>query len=118
VRTARTVCAASLLFVAWQSAFATADGPDYYAVSGVAVGEALSLRAGPSVGAEEIGRIPHDARRLRNLGCQGGATFAEWEGMTEAERRASRKKRWCKVRYRGVDGWVAGWLLKEDSGQP
>jgi hypothetical protein len=27
------VCAASLLFVAWQSAFATADGPDYYAVS-------------------------------------------------------------------------------------
>jgi len=112
------VASVCLLVVGGQSAFATADGPDYYAVSGVAVGEALSLRAGPSVDAEEIGQIPHDARRLRNLGCQGGATLAEWERMTEPERRASRTKRWCRVRYGGVDGWVAGWLLREDSSAP
>lgn len=94
---------------------ATADGPDHYAVTGVTPGHTLSLRTGPSLEAQKIGRIPHDARGLANRGCRGGPTLAEWAEMTEAERRESRNRRWCKVVWRGVEGWVAGRYLKEDS---
>ena len=119
-RRLRGIARASLCLVvlAWQAAFATADGPDHYAVDGVAPGASLTVRAGPSAESDPIGEIPHDGRRLRNLGCQGGPTFAEWERMSESEREAARKQRWCKVAYRGLEGWVPGWLLREDSGDP
>jgi hypothetical protein len=98
----------------WQAAFATADGPDSYAVSGVAAEDTLSLRAGPSADAEKIGQIAHDARGLQNLGCQGLPSLTEWQEMTGAEREASRRNYWCRVRYLGVEGWVAGRFLRED----
>jgi len=98
--------------------FAVADGPDFYAVTGVDAGDTLLLRAGPSPYAERIGQIPHDAHGLQNLGCRGLPTFAEWERMTERQRGESRKDYWCKVRYEGVEGWVAGRFLREDSAPP
>jgi uncharacterized protein YraI len=36
--------------------------------------------------------------------------------MSEGERTRAGRKRWCKIRYHGVEGWVAGWFLAEDSG--
>jgi uncharacterized protein YraI len=99
-----------------RDALATADGPDYYAVTGVAAGDVLNIRAEPSAKAEKVGEIPHDGRAIRNLGCRGGPTFAEWEKMSAAERKRAGQKRWCKIRYNGTEGWVAGWFLMEDSG--
>jgi hypothetical protein len=97
------------------SAHATADGPDYFAVIDVASDAALSLRAEPSVTAEEVGRIAHDARGLRNLGCRGLPSLAEWERMSGAERAQSRDAHWCRVRYRGLEGWLPGRFLVEDA---
>lgn len=99
-------------------ALATAGGPDYYAVAGVAAGNVLNIRAEPSANAAKVGEIPHDGRGLQNLGCTGGPTFAQWQEMSETEREQARRQRWCRIRYGGVEGWVAGWFLTEDSGPP
>lgn len=112
------VLAVALMTVEARPARATADGPDHYAVTGVAAGDVLNVRAEPSADSAKIGEIPADGRGLRNLGCRGVPTFAEWEAMTPAERERAGKQRWCKVRYGAVEGWVAGRFLKEDSGQP
>ena len=93
---------------------ATADGPDYFAVTGVADDDVLNMRAGPSAHAEKIGEIPYDARGLTNLGCQGLPSFGEWEKMTEQQRRDGRKNYWCKVGFQRLEGWVAGRFLHED----
>jgi uncharacterized protein YraI len=94
---------------------AEADGPDFYAVTGVAADDVLNLRSGPSPDADKIGEIPHDGRGLQNLGCEGAPTFAEWQAMTPEQRTESGKKRWCRVRFGDLEGWVAGRYLREDS---
>ncbi len=73
---------------------ATADGPDFYAVTDVATDDVLNLRAGPSEDAEKIGQIAHEARGLQNLGCQGLPSYGEWERMTGKQREASWKHYW------------------------
>ena len=71
-----------LVFTGWSAtALATADGPDHFAVTGVAEGHVLNLREGPAATTRKIGVIPHDGWGLRNLGCEGMPTFAEWEAM-------------------------------------
>ena len=98
---------------------ATADGgPDYYAVTDFAADGVLNIRAEPSAGSRKIGEIPHDARGLQNLGCTGVPSFAEWLKMSEAERRRAGRDRWCRVRYQGIVGWVAGRYLMEDGNPP
>jgi uncharacterized protein YraI len=105
------VCAA----LASSPAAATADGPDFYTVSGVEAGDALNIRAEPSPKAAKIGAIPPDGTCIRNLGCQGGLTYQEYIDLSPAERKARLKinPRWCKVEYQGVTGWVAGRYLGE-----
>jgi hypothetical protein len=97
---------------------ATADGPDFYSVTDVAADDVLNLRTGASEDAIKIGQIAHDAHGLQNLGCQGLPSYDKWERMTGKEREASRNHYWCKVRYQGVEGWVEGRFLREDSGAP
>lgn len=92
---------------------AEADGPDFWAVRGVRPGSVLVIRAGPSLDAARLGAIPADGTGLRNQGCTGGPAFAEWQAMTAAERAAAAKRRWCRIEYRGVEGWVAGRYLVE-----
>ena len=96
------------------SARAEADGPDYYAVTGVAADDVLNIRARPSAASAKIGQIPPDGRQLRNLGCQGGPSFAQWQTMDETERRQAARQRWCKISYQGIEGWVAARFVKED----
>jgi uncharacterized protein YraI len=95
------------------AAHSEADGPDFWSVKAVASGDVLNMRSAPSATASKIGAIPHDARGLKNLGCQGGPTFDQWSKMTPHERKEAAKKRWCQVEYDGKRGWVAGRFLGE-----
>jgi uncharacterized protein YraI len=94
---------------------AEADGPDYFAVRGVAQGDVLNMHAEPGAHAPKVGEIPPNGTCIRNLGCQGGLTFEEFTTLSpaEKERRARENPRWCKVEYQGVTGWVAGRYLGE-----
>jgi len=101
-------------------AFAEADGPDVYRVVGVVAGDVLNMRAEPDPHAEKVGEIPPGADCVRNLGCQGGLTFAEYSTL-DADGRAKRARenpRWCKVDYKGTTGWVAGRFLAEGGCAP
>ncbi|WP_050786821.1 SH3 domain-containing protein [Rhodobacter ferrooxidans] len=72
-----------------------AGGPDFWKVTGLATGDTLNLRAGPSTGDAVLGRLLAGAV-VRNLGCRGGTG-----------------QRWCKVESGGLRGWVAGRYLRE-----
>lgn len=75
-------------------ALATADGPDFYRVVGVAPYDVLNMRAGPAVSYAVVHRIPPDGRGIENLAsCVGN---------------------WCQVRFDGVIGWVNRRYLAED----
>jgi hypothetical protein len=94
---------------------AAADGgPDHWAVTGIASGGVLDIFANPSIDAPKLGAIPSNGRKLDNLGCINEPTYQEWLAMSEDERRQAAERRWCRVRYRGVAGWVRGKFLKED----
>jgi hypothetical protein len=99
---------------------AEADGPDYYAVQGVAEGDVLNIRAEPNPHARKVGEIPPHGTCIRNLGCKGGLTFEEFTILSteEKERRARENPRWCKVEYQGITGWVAGRYLGEGDCRP
>ncbi len=102
-----------LAFLGSPPALATADGPDYYGVTGVAAGDVLNIRAAPAVSGTLIGTIPPESGGIANLGCIGGLTYTEWENATEAEQATASKTRWCRVGYDRNIGWVAGWFLIE-----
>ncbi len=107
--------AAAALGLTCATARAEADGPDFYAVTGVAAGDVLNIRVQPDPHAAKVGEIPPEGTCVRNLGCQGGLTFQEFTELSE-EQKAERLKenpRWCKVEYQGTTGWVAGRYLTE-----
>ena len=111
---AKSLLATTLVLLAiCAPAHAEADGPDYWAVVGVAPGDVLNMRADPTASSRIVGRIPAAATGLRNLGCRGVPTFEEWQRMSEAEKRRAARLRWCRVEFRGNTGWVAGRFLRE-----
>ena len=95
------------------AARAEADGPDFLRVTGVGEGSVLNVRSGPGLGHPAIGRLAFDADGIRNLGCEGGPSFAAWEAASPLEREATRKRRWCRIEHGAVVGWAAGWHLGE-----
>jgi hypothetical protein len=98
-----------------RSVLATADGPDFFQVSGVAGNDVLNIRSEADPHATKIGEIPADGTCVRNLGCQGGLTFQEFTELSPAEQKQRIKEnpRWCKIEYHGISGWVAGRYLQE-----
>jgi hypothetical protein len=80
------------------------SSPAFWAVTGVSAGRTLNLRAQPSPSSESVGAVPHDARGLANLGCR------------DQPDQPAALKRWCRVRYKNAEGWVASRFLKEDPG--
>lgn len=108
------LCCLALLAVAPALAQTEADGPDYWAVTGVRSDDALNLRVAPKAESRRIARIPHNARGLKNHGCPNHVTFAQWKRMTPAQKDRAARSRWCEVEYMGLKGWVAGRFLKED----
>lgn len=103
--------ALSLAMPAW----ADADGPDYFRVTGVKPGGVAYVRRDAAASAPIVGTLPHDADGIMNLECKGGLSFDEWQKATPARRAAARFERWCRVSYGNITGWVAGWLLAEGS---
>ncbi|MBX9589391.1 MAG: SH3 domain-containing protein [Hyphomonadaceae bacterium] len=93
-----------------------ADGPDFWAVTGVRSNDALNMRMAPNADSEAIARIPYNARGLKNHGCPNDVTFEQWKRMTKAQRDQAARSRWCQVEYEGRKGWVAGRFLREDGG--
>jgi uncharacterized protein YraI len=92
---------------------ADADGPDFFRVTGLRAGDVLNIRSAPAASAPKVGAIPHDGNGIRNLGCKGGLTFAQWEKATPAQRAAARFDRWCRIEFNGMTGWAAGRYLTE-----
>jgi Bacterial SH3 domain len=75
-----------------------AGGPDFWAVQGIAEGETLCLRSGPSTSDDVVGKLSN-GMLVRNLGCKVEGTV-----------------RWCHVATRGdgsIGGWTAGRYLVE-----
>jgi len=70
-------------------------GPRSWRVVGVTPNDVLNMRTTPSPRGAIVAEIPFDAGGLRNLGCQDGQS-------------------WCKVRYRGQEGWVNGRFLRPE----
>jgi uncharacterized protein len=109
------LCAVVLATAIAASAKADADGPDFYRVTGVASDDVLNIRAEPKASSDKVGTIPHNAGGLKNEGCEGGLSFEQWSEASAAERDAANHRRWCRVIYEGVEGWVAGRFLEEGS---
>ncbi|MEZ5818667.1 MAG: SH3 domain-containing protein [Hyphomicrobiaceae bacterium] len=103
------------LVVSGAQASAEADGPDAWRVTGVRAGDKLNMHAQASVRSRIILVIPHNATALKNGGCKGGPTFAEWQKMSAVERKRASRNRWCRVTFKGKTGWVAGRFLAEAS---
>ncbi len=77
-----------------------AGGPDNWRVEGVSENDVLYVHRRASLSSRRIGNLPHDARQLRNLGCQ-------WSD--------SDKGTWCEIEYHGLRGFAAQLYLREDS---
>ncbi|MGD9544926.1 MAG: SH3 domain-containing protein [Methylocystis sp.] len=75
-------------------------GPDYWEVFGLAAGDSLSLRDGPSPRAKRVGGLARGAI-LKNHGC-----------------RNDRGERWCQVEDPSANrrGWAKGRYLRESAG--
>jgi uncharacterized protein YgiM (DUF1202 family) len=92
------------------------DGPQFWAVTGVASWDSLNLRVAPNADSRRVARIPHNARGLKNFGCPNYVTFEQWKRMTQAQKDRAQRSRWCEVEYNGKRGWVASRFLREDNG--
>ena len=113
VRMLGAVSCALLMIMTPSLSRADADGPDFFRVVGVASNDVLNIRTSATALSTKIGAIPHNGDGIRNLGCQGGLSYAEWSEATETERKAAERRRWCRISYKGVEGWVAGRFLGE-----
>lgn len=104
-------CLGAGLFAA--RAFAD-DPPQYWAVTGVAANDVLNMRDVPHGDSRKLAAIPPRERGLKNLGClKPEPSLDRWMEMTEEERNNA-KLEWCRVEYRGQQGWVAARFLKPD----
>lgn len=112
--------AAVALALCCSAAYATADGPDHFSVRGIAANDVLNIRAAPNAGAARLGAIPPGANCIRNLGCQGGLSDAEFTTLSKAQQqqRLRENPRWCRIEWRGITGWAAGRYLAEGSCPP
>ena len=92
------------------------DPPRYWAVTGVAADDVLNLRDVPHGDSKKLAGIPPNARGLKNFGClRPEPSLDRWMDMTDDEKRNA-KLEWCRVEYRGTQGWVAARFLKPDVG--
>jgi len=90
---------------------ADADGPNFFDTAEPDRDIAFVLRSAPDENAPTIARIPGNATGLRNLGCEGGLSFEEFQNASAAERTAAADQRWCRVSFVGRQGWIRSQYL-------
>jgi hypothetical protein len=108
--------AMALAALAWMGpgAASAQDMPEFWAVTGVARNDVLHLRDVPSADSKSLAGIPYNARGLKHLGCRRNEmAFQDWVKLSKPAREAANMQ-WCRVEYRGKQGWVAGRFLKPD----
>jgi hypothetical protein len=81
-------------------AWATADGPDCWAVKGVAKNDVLNVREKPNASSKIIGAIPSNTRSVQN------ANDTECPDAPTKNMPKECGSGWCKVKYKAVVGWV------------
>jgi membrane-bound inhibitor of C-type lysozyme len=110
--TLRVAASSVVFFLSAATAWATADGPDYFRVVDTH-GYPLNIRAAANAEAKIVGAIPGDGSGIKNLGCTGGLAASEYISASPDRRREAKFTRWCRVDYKGAVGWAAGWYLAE-----
>jgi predicted Fe-S protein YdhL (DUF1289 family) len=86
----------------------------FWAVTGVRSDDVLHLRDVPSAESRSLADIPANARGLKHLGCRRNQPALEqWMRMTQVQRQEALME-WCRVEFRGKQGWVAARYLKKD----
>jgi len=118
LRTGSAVAGAALIAVmgaaAWAGDAKTPEPPAFWAVTGVPADDVLHMRDVPHGDSKILADIPPKAHGLKHLGCmKPQPSLDRWIEMTNDER-ANAKLEWCRVEYRGRQGWVAGRFLKPD----
>ena len=111
----RTILAGAVLAGLTALAFAQADGPDYFRITGLKKEDRVNVRRAPNTDAKVVGRIPKDTDGVKNHGCKGGLTPKQYAKASEAKKKAAERERWCQVEYNDVKGWVLGRFLAEGS---
>ncbi len=95
-------------------AFAQADEPEYFRITGVKKDDNINVRRQPNADARIVGKIPKDADNVKNLGCnRGGLSEKQWDKASAARKKDAQRRRWCQVEYNGVTGWVSARFLEE-----
>jgi hypothetical protein len=91
------------------------DGPPVLlAVTGVRSDDVLHLRNDPSADSKSLAGIPPNAHGLKKIGCmQVQLSMDRYMYMTKEERRDAQLP-WCRVEYKGLQGWVAARYVKEE----
>ena len=93
--------------------FATADGPDNWDIKGVVLSDTLNIRLEPNYKSKKVGEVPYNGTCLKNLGCTGKISMDAYFKLSPKEQKQLVQRRWCKIEYRGITGWVKGKFLKE-----
>src|SRR4051812_25725301 len=106
-----TSALAIALAMVGKPAWATADGPDFFMVRGVAPNDVLYIRQTPSAAAPKVGEVPHDGRRLRNLECRA---FHNGRQVIDSDVPLPGTTRWCRIHFNGTEGWVNARYLGEE----
>jgi hypothetical protein len=118
VRTRSLIVLASAILLAGPMAgpIRGEEAATFWSVTGVAAGDVLHLRDVPSAESRSLANIPPNAHGLKHLGCRRNQPALEvWMRMDQAQREAAQTL-WCRVEYKGKQGWVAGRFLRVDPG--
>ncbi len=92
--------------------YAVAGGPDYYRIKS---DEAVNVHEKHNSDSKILGTIPAGTGGLKNLGCSGITPFEEWTKLSPEEQSEAKEKIWCRISYKGLDGWAQNKYLAEDS---
>jgi hypothetical protein len=91
-----------------------APSPAFWAVTGVRSNDVLNLRDMPTAESKSLAGIPPGAHGLKNLGCRRDLpSLQEWMRMSKVQRDRG-PTQWCRIEWRGKEGWVSGRFLRKD----
>jgi hypothetical protein len=91
------------------------DGPPVLlAVTGVRSDDVLHLRDVPSADSKSLADIPPNARGLKKIGCMRVQLSMDRYMYMSKEERNHAQAPWCRVEYKGLQGWVSARYVKEE----